>query len=293
MKYIWILGVAVSMCATAAALDVPMRDGTVITAESYRLTGSYIMIKLPSGGQVAYDVADIDLEALRAAEAAKAAAEQPPGESASVAGGDGMVVGRSLRDASSIDEERLNSPAITDRDVRHIRGSGVQGDEEGAGDAGSDAGDTPAGFQQGGGVVLNSLRVTPAGEGAWVINGEVINRLAEPVNSVRVKLEASTGSGEPWQGEVALSGALAPNETGIFQRTFRTEAGAGGAQPSVRANVIWMQQTTRREPDYTKAGGAPHPSHLQQNFGGVAGADPTGDVVSGDVVVLPTPTPIE
>ena len=55
-----------------------MRDGTVITAESYRLTGSYIMLKLGDGRQVAYDVADVDLDALRAAEAAAAG---PQGES--------------------------------------------------------------------------------------------------------------------------------------------------------------------------------------------------------------------
>ena len=292
MKKIWALGVVLLMAGVTAALDVPMRDGTVIEAESYRVTGSYIMIKLASGGQVAYDVADVDLQALRAAEAAAA---EPASEGAPDAppAGDALVGNRSLKDAASVGQEQSTSPSITDRDVRHVRGSGVQGDAESADGTASGAGETPPGFQQGGGVVLNSLRVTPSGEGAWVIDGEVVNRLTEPVTSVRVKLEASTGSGEPWQGEVALSGSLGPNETGIFQRTFRTEAGAGGAQPNVRANVIWMQQTTRREPDYTKAGGVPHPSNLPQQFGGVAGADPTGDVSSGDVVVLPTPTPIE
>jgi hypothetical protein len=295
MKKIWALGVVLLVAGLTAALDVPMRDGTVIEAESYRVTGSYVMIKLANGSQVAYDVADVDLEALRAAEAAAASETEPAaaGAAESTAASDALVGSRSLKDAASIGQEQSTSPSITDRDVRHVRGSGVQGGAESEGGSASGAGDTPPGFQQGGGVVLNSLRVTPSGEGAWVIDGEVVNRLTEPVTSVRVKLEASTGSGDPWQGEVALSGALAPNETGIFQRTFRTEAGAGGAQPNVRANVIWMQQTTRREPDYTKAGGVPHPSNLPQQFGGVAGADPTGDVSSGDVVVLPTPTPIE
>jgi hypothetical protein len=132
--------------------------------------------------------------------------------------------------------------------------------------------------------VLNSLRVTPAGEGSWRIDGEVINRLPEPVNNVRVQLEATTGSGEPWRGEVSLASMLAPNETGIFQHSFAAEAGASGAQPNVRASVYWMQETTRREPDYTAAGGVPHPSNLQLQHGDVAGAD---------MVVQPTPTPVE
>ena len=37
------------------------------------MTGSYVLLKLPNGSQVAYDVVDVDLEALRAAEAAQAA----------------------------------------------------------------------------------------------------------------------------------------------------------------------------------------------------------------------------
>jgi hypothetical protein len=41
----------------------------------------------------------------------------------------------------------------------------------------------------------------------------------------------------------------------------------------VRATVIWMQQENRREPDYTKAGGVPHPSNLPLGYGGVSGAD--------------------
>ncbi len=54
----------------AAAVDIRLRDGTVITAESYRVTGSYVMLELADGRQVAYDVVDVDLDDLRAQEAA-------------------------------------------------------------------------------------------------------------------------------------------------------------------------------------------------------------------------------
>jgi hypothetical protein len=41
----------------------------------------------------------------------------------------------------------------------------------------------------------------------------------------------------------------------------------------VRASVIWMRQETTRTPDYTRAGGVPHPSNLPLEHGGVTGAD--------------------
>ena len=45
-----------------------------------------------------------------------------------------------------------------------------------------------------------------------------------------------------------------------------------------------MRQETRREPDYTRAGGVPHPSNLPLEQGGVSGAD---------VVQTPEPEPEE
>jgi hypothetical protein len=51
------------------------------------------------------------------------------------------------------------------------------------------------------------------------------------------------------------------------------ELAEGAAQPNLRAAVQWMQEETRRVPDYTKAGGVPHPSNLPLEHGGVTGAD--------------------
>ncbi len=270
------LALVLLIAGTAAAVDVTMRDGTVITADSYRLTGSYIMLKLGDGRQVAYDVADVDLDALRAAEAAAAG---PKEESAVTDQGAGTLSGgRTLKDASLVGEDEGSSPKITDRDVKHVRGSGVRGeDEETEGSANSEGG-VPEGFQQGGGVVLNSIRVNPAGEGQWTIEGEVINRTPNAVNNVRVQLEAAAvGDGEPWRGEVAVTNTLGPDETGVFSHSFASPAPEGRAHPDVRASVIWMRVETTRSPDWGRnqswGGGPSDPGSLPLQRGGVTGAD--------------------
>ncbi len=268
------------IAGSAAAVDVTMRDGTVITADSYRLTGSYIMLKLADGRQVAYDVADVDLDALRAAEAAAAG---PLGEPTDAGANTGTLSGgRALKDAALVGEDDGSSLKITDQDVRHVRGSGVGEGEGEGGEGGSNSdGGVPEGFQQDGGVVLNSINVTPAGEGQWTINGEIANRTPNTVNNVRVRLEAElAGSDQPWTGEVAVTNTLEPDQTGVFTHSFAGAAPAGLAHPNVRASVIWMRQETTRTPDFTRAGGVPHPSNLPLEHGGVSGAD---------VVATPSP----
>ncbi len=255
----------------ASAVEIRFKDGTVISADSYKLTGSYLMLQMPDGRHVAYDVGDVDLDALRAAETASASVEtetesEPPAET--------LSGGRSLKDPSELDSAGSGSLRISDRDVKHVRGSGVRGEEEEtAGEepaAGVDG--VPEGFQQGGGVVLNGLRVTPVGEGQWQVDGEVVNRSPSPVENVRVQLETiPSGGAEPWRGEVAVSSFLGPNEKGTFSHGFTAEVGSGVGPPSIRASVIWMQQETTREPNYGR--NAPHPSNLPLNRGGVGGAD--------------------
>ena len=265
------LALALLVAGSAAAVDVTMRDGTVITAESYRLTGSYIMLTLEGGRQVAYDVADVDLDALRAAEAAAAGPGDEVTGPEQAAGS--LSGGRTLKDAATVGEDESTSLKITDRDVRHVRGSGVLGEGEEAEGATAEGG-VPEGFQEGGGVVLNSIRVTPAGEGQWTIEGEVINRSPLTVNDVRVQFEAAVaGADEPWRGETQVTSALPPDEAGTFSHSFAGAAPAGRAHPDVRASVIWMRQETTRTPDYTRAGGVPHPSNLPLEHGGVTGAD--------------------
>jgi hypothetical protein len=265
----------------AAALDVPLRDGTVIPAASYKITGSYVMLQLPDGRQVAYDVNDVDLEALRAAEAAAAAASAVDGSESdrAVDRRDALSTGRTLKSAHEAEAAEDGSLTISDRDVRHVRGSRVRGEaeEEESGADGEDG--VPAGFQQGGRVMLNDLRVSSLGGGRWQVDGEVVNRNPNPVQSVSVRLETlARDDDEPWSGEVPVAALIAPNEKATFSHTFAAEVGEGQAAPNVRASVMWMQEETRRVPDYTKAGGVPHPSNLPLQHGGVSGAD-----------VVPTP----
>ena len=265
--------VALAALGAAAAVEVPLRDGTVIAADSYTVSGSYVVIKLPNGSQVAYDVIDVDLEALRAAEAAAATGEPappPPGPS-----GEAISAGRSLKSADEAGADEGAALAITDRDVKHVRGSGVRGEEEQAEAEAAPAAGPPEGYRVGGGVVLNALRVERAGEGQWQVRGEVVNRNPFPALNVIVKLETTIGpDAEPWSAEMQVASALGPDEKAAFEHGFADEVKEGERRSDVRASVMWMQEQTRREPNYTGAGGVPHPSSLPLNVGGVSGADP-------------------
>jgi hypothetical protein len=269
----WALGVILAAAGAAAAFDVPLRDGTVVAADSYKVTGSYVMITLAGGGQVAYDVADVNLEALRAAEAAAAAraGESAAAEAGPASVGEAISSGRGLKHADEVGAG-ADGLAITDRDVKHIGGSGVRGTEEQAAAEQAAAAGPEAGVQQGGRVVIDQLRVAPAGEGRWQVRGEVINRNPQPVLNVTVKLETIGGS-TPWSGELQVASALGPDQSASFEHSFAAELAEGAAQPNLRAAVQWMQEETRRVPDYTKAGGVPHPSNLPLERGGVGGAD--------------------
>jgi hypothetical protein len=265
-----ILCVGLLLAGAAAAVEVPFKDGTVISAESYRITGSYVMLELADGRRVAYDAADVDLAALRAAEAATATVESDQG-----AGGTAESIGggRSLKHAAEVGKESSGGLTISDRDVKHVRGSGVVGDNEEA-ETPADTGAIPEGFEEGGGVVLNSINVTPAGEGAWQVAGEVVNRSPTAVMNVRVKLEtAGLPGGEPWRSEVPVTSHLGPDESGTFSHQFQAAVPQGRAHPDVRASVIWMRQENQRTPDYTGAGGVPHPSNLPVERSGVTGAE--------------------
>ena len=265
-----LLGLVLALAAgVVGAVEVRLNDGTVISAESYKLTGSYLMLKLADGRQVAYDVGDVDLDALRATEAAAAAGEQGSAE-AEASPDKALSSGRQLKDADAVGEDAGEGMTISDRDVKHVRGSGVLG--EGEEEEAEETGGVPAGYQSGGGVVLNDLRVSPAGEGRWQVSGEIVNRSPNPVLNVRVILETiPTGTEEKWTGEVPVASSLGPDEKGAFSQGFSAEKPSDQTRPNVRANVVWMQQETQKVPDYKR--GAPHPSNLPLDRGGVGGAD--------------------
>jgi len=237
---------------SAAALEVRLRDGTVFEAASYTVNGSYLMVTLPGGQQVAYDVADVDLEALRAAESRAAEPAAPATGAPELAGSRGLAMPPADAVPSGI--------AITDQDVKHTwqeRGAtGEEGGEEAAGDATG----PPPGFEQGGGVVINNLRVTPQGENRWVVEGDVVNRTASPVSSVRVQLQTIAATGQaPWSAEVAVTNLLPPDETAVFSHSFSAPKPEGSAHPDMRATVYWMQMQAPTQPQRAPASRMPGP----------------------------------
>ena len=256
MKRALVLVVAIVLVGlSAAALEIRLRDGTVFEAASYTVTGSYLMVTLPSGRQVAYDVADVDLEALRAAEGRAEEAAAPPPVAPDHAGSRGLAMPPA--------EAKTGGIAITDQDVTHTwqqRGEAGEEAEEGAAEEAGAAPGPPPGFQQGGGVVINNLRVTPQGENRWVVEGDVVNRTALPVSSVRVQLQTIAAAGEaPWSAEVAVTNLLPPDETAVFTHSFSAPKPENSAHPDMRATVLWVQMQPPSQPVRPPAGRMPGP----------------------------------
>jgi len=251
--------------APAAAVEIPFRDGSVIEAVSYTLTGSYVMLEMPGGAKVAYDVADIDVDALRQVEEAAAAAEAGVEESATGLGGTGALT---LPDA----EQESGGLTITDQHVKHVRGSGIAGPEDDETTEPTDPNAVPEGFEQGGSVLLNNVSVTPLDGGQFQVTGEVVNRTSESVMEVSANLQAPVPDGDPWTASVPVSALLAPDEKANFSHLFSAPSGAGDDwSPQIQVNVIWQRGETRLEPNYNRM--PPHPSSLPVDVGGVQGAD--------------------
>jgi hypothetical protein len=218
----------------AAAVEVHLRDGTVLQASSYTVTGSFVMLTLADGRQVAYDVVDVDLEALKKAEGTVPPAGEA-GPEPSLSQGRRQLVMPPEKPASS-------GLAITDADVKHVRDEKPAG---GAGQGGQEAPPSgpPPGYSTGGRVVLNNLEVTPQGEDSWLVEGEVVNRLPQPVINVKVQLQTVPPPGQsPWSGEVEVAAQLMPGEKGAFTQAFSAPKPPDKERPDVRASVIWMQQ---------------------------------------------------
>jgi hypothetical protein len=232
-------------------VEVRLRDGTVLEATSYTLTGSYVMLTLADGRQIAYDVADVDVESLRSQEPA---AEAPPPEAAEPSLSQGR---RSLTLPST--EEKRGGLVITDQDVEHVRGTGEAaepGEEEG--EEGAEAAAGPdEGYQTGGRVVLDHVEVTPEGEGSWQVRGEVFNGRDSPVINVRVQLQTIAPPGEtPWSSEVMVTSQLGSGERGVFSQTFEAAKPENKAHPDVRASVYWMEPQGERAPQRPPAASA-------------------------------------
>jgi hypothetical protein len=232
-----IVGVAVGQ---VAAVEVRLRDGTVLQADSYTLTGSYLMLTLADGRSVAYDLADVDLESLPSEE--EEVAKEPAQRSSKA-----LSTGR-RKLAMPPEDDGSRGLAITDQDVKHVGETGAAAASSEEEEQPALPGGPPEGYESGGQVVINDLRVTPQGEGQWLVEGEVINRRTQPVLNVRVQLQTVAGRGEkPWGGEVAVASQLGADEKGVFSHSFAAAKPEGKETPSVRATVIWMEHQAAPE----------------------------------------------
>jgi hypothetical protein len=269
LAIVLVLSLAVIPCA---AMEIPFKDGSAIEAVNYTVTGSYVMLEMPGGGKVAYDVADIDLDALRRAEAAAAAENAVPEPEAPQ---------KTLGVAGSLvvpDDEPSGGLTITDQHVKHVRGSGIAGPEDPSEAAPAADDGVPDGFEEGGGVLLNNVTVSPLEGGGWEVTGEVVNRSADTVLDIRANLQAAVPDGDPWTASVPVSGILGPDEKAKFSHTFSAPASAGADwTPQVQVSVVWMRGESRLEPNYNRV--APHPSGLPLDRGGVGGAETRNDDV--------------
>lgn len=230
------------LAAAAAAVEIPLRDGSVIEADSYTANGSYVIAVLPSGAQVAYDLADVDMEALRAGEQA-AASETAPVAQPSL---QDLAANRDL--AVDVPEDRGAGLRISDHDVGHVRadGSPLPSDDEAADE---DQGGVPDGHEKGGQVALKGFQLAPAGTGRWRVEGQVVNLLPNAVESIQVRITASPATGDPIIATVPVANRLGPDEVGSFEHIFAVPAADGDTQPPVRFEVFWMQtgETVRRD----------------------------------------------
>lgn len=208
--------------AAAAAVEIPFKNGEVVEAASYTLTGSYLMVTRLDGSRVAYDIADIDLEALRAGEAETA--EPPPAPQPRPG---------SILDAIPPEGRPQASVAITDQDVARALPAP---DEAAAG--GQEAGEgPPPGYVEGQGVVIEGIRIEPIEEGVWDVRGRISNRTPGSVDDVRIQLELFAGSDEPLGSPtIELASTLAVGEGVTF--SHHVEA---SVRPTVRARVFWLQ----------------------------------------------------
>jgi len=267
MRQFVMIVVLIMVVGPCAAMEIPFRDGSVVEAVTYTVNGSYVMLEMPNGGKVAYDVADIDLDSLRRAEAAIEGDQPEPAEKAAATlGNSGSLLGAGEDPAAS-----TGALTITDQHVKHVSGSGIAGPEDDE-EPVEDDGGVPEGFEQGGNVLLNNVSVSPLESGEWEVRGEVINRTPEPVLDVRANLEAAIPDGDPWTASVGVSGILGPDEKASFTHIFSTPESAGeGWAPRLQVNVVWMKTESRLEPEYNRT--APHPSALPYDRGGVGGAE--------------------
>ncbi len=245
----------------AAAVEIPMRDGSTVTAAGYEITASYVLIRFDDGRQVAYDPADVDVAALRAAEAAAASADLAPPPAAGPKSLRDLAAGRGLE----LEPAESAAPTISDHDVAHVdaRGERVTPEEERQEEERTG---TPEGYREGGRVQLGGWEVVPLGEGRWQVEGEVVNRNQDPALDVKVRITVPQPGSEARISTVPVASVLGPDETGSFSQAFTLPESGDQTRPEgLEISVFWMQEKgSVREDQRRPVPNAPPPPPGQQ-----------------------------
>jgi hypothetical protein len=235
VKMTLVLVLALLTASGAGALEIPFRDGSVIQAESYRLTGSYILVTRADGRQVAYNAADVDIEALKATEA-EAAPDQQDSESGE-ATKEGLGRSGQFSKAVAAEDRQRSEVAITDHDVDHV------GDTAGDFDEGPAEPDTiPDEFIPGGTMILvENFKVEPLDgeEGRYRVTGEVSHRGRNQALNVGGLLESNSGV-TPWAKRFKIADYVNAGETVAFTHDFSLELREGVDAPQVKIQTFYQ-----------------------------------------------------
>jgi hypothetical protein len=225
-----VMAVCLAVGSTAEAVEVELNDGTVITATSYTVTGSFVTLTLENGSQVAFALEDVDLDSLRRAEeelAAEqdAAADEDQGE----AQGAGSVGGHAFGQAIASNDAG-SAVVVTDKDVSHVRPSAASGDEEGEQEEAPAAG--------GGSVTMKDYRLEEVSPGNFRVQGTVFNGSGDEVVDVKVTLKIKGEDGSDLStAELPVSGSLVPDQSASFTHSF---SGPQGRSPNVETRITWL-----------------------------------------------------
>ena len=220
------------LVTAAAAVEIPLKNGKTLDASAYKITGSYVIMTLANGQRVAYDVADVDLEALQRAETA---ATETPSEAAPP-----EARLPSIMDARAAEDRPRSVVTITDGDVAPAH---PEEEASPAGDSAAAAG-PPPGYAEGGSVIVDRLRVDAVDEGIWDVHGVIANRGSTPARDVRVQIDVTTAKGEALASPtLELAPELGVGETASFSHHVETPE-----QPLARIRVFWLQNANPSQP---------------------------------------------
>jgi hypothetical protein len=231
MKRTIISAVVLLLALPVAAVDVVLKDGTVIKAQSFTMTGSYVMLTLENGAKLAYAVEDVNLDSLQKPDEEKP--EVTKLEAAELAETKKEGLSSAFSSAVANTDQGEAAMTVSDKDVGHVRPQAPGEEEEGEEEEGEDAAVDEGG---GGSVSLRGVRVVPMSEGRFQVRGRVANTSNARVMDVRAVLTITIGESQTTT-EISIAGALSKGQEAEFTHSFSADA---TSTPRVGAKLLWM-----------------------------------------------------